>query len=94
MNSDATLLHIRLRTLAFAAGIVGIFVSVAVLIGWGANVPWLTNLSPRFVTMKPFAAVCFLLSGVSLCLLASRSASWRLALQPLSRKPASLGFWR
>jgi PAS domain S-box-containing protein len=51
------------------------FVSAAVLVGWGANIPWLTNLSPRFVTMKPLTAVCFLLSGCSLSLLVFRSSS-------------------
>jgi PAS domain S-box-containing protein len=73
MNSEMTSLHLRLRRLAFAAGIVAMFVSAAVLVGWGANIPWLTNLSPRFVTMKPLTAVCFLLSAVSLCLLVFQS---------------------
>lgn len=50
------------------------FVAAAVLVGWGASVPWLTNLSPRFVTMKPLTAVCFLFSGGSLSLLVFRSA--------------------
>ncbi|MBV9889168.1 MAG: PAS domain S-box protein [Acidobacteria bacterium] len=68
-----TPLHLRLQKFAFAAGTTAIFVSVAVLIGWGANIPWLTNLSPRFVTMKPLTAVCFILSGGSLCLLMFRS---------------------
>jgi PAS domain S-box-containing protein len=69
MDSGITSLHTRLRTLAFALGIVAIFVSAAVLVGWGAHIPWLTNLSPRFVTMKPLTALCFLLSGGSLSLL-------------------------
>jgi hypothetical protein len=76
MDSGITLLYTRLRTLAFASGIAAIFVSAAVLVGWGANVPWLTSLSP-------LVAVCFILSGFSLCLLMSRSstalASARLA---------------
>jgi PAS domain S-box-containing protein len=83
MDSGITSLYTRLRTLAFASGIAAIFVSAAVLVGWGANVPWLTSLSPRFVTMKPLVAVCFILSGFSFCLLISRSstalASARLA---------------
>jgi PAS domain S-box-containing protein len=70
-----TFLHARLQTLAFAAGTAAMFVSAAVLVGWGANIPWLTNLSPRFVTMKPLTAVCFLLSGCSLSLLVFRSSS-------------------
>ena len=70
-----TPLHLRLRTLAFAAGIAAMFVSVAVLIGWGAHLPWLTNLSPRFISMKPLTAICFLLSGGSLCLLVFRSSN-------------------
>ena len=69
-----TSLHLRLRQFAFGAGIVAIFVSASVLFGWGANIPWLTNLSPRFITMKPLTAVCFLLSGGSLCLLVFRSS--------------------
>jgi len=70
-----TSLHLRLRMFAFAVGILAIFVSAAVLIGWGANIPWLTNLSPRFMAMKPLTAVCFLLSGASLCLLRLRSST-------------------
>ena len=74
MNSGMTSLHLRLRMLAFAAGIAAVFVAVAVLVGWGANIPWLTNLSPRFITMKPLTAVCFLVSGGSLSLLVFRSS--------------------
>ena len=70
-----TALHLRLRTLAFAAGVVTIFVSAAVLVGWGTHIVWLTNLSSRFITMKPLTAVCFVLSGGSLCLLVFRSSS-------------------
>ncbi len=70
-----TPLHLRLRKLAFAAGIAAMFVSAAVLVGWGAHIPWLTNLSPRFITMKPLTALCFLLSGAALSLLVFRSST-------------------
>ena len=70
-----TPLHLRLQKFAFAAGIVSIFVASNVLLGWAADIPWLTNLSPRFITTKPLTALCFILSGASLCLLMFRSSS-------------------
>jgi PAS domain S-box-containing protein len=75
MTSGITPLHTRLRTFAFVAGIVAMFVSTAVLLGWAAHIPWLTNLSPRFVTMKPVTALCFFLSGFALSLLAPLSSN-------------------
>ena len=74
MTSGMTPLHLRLQRFAFCAGITAIFVAVNVLIAWGANITWLTNLSPRFVTMKPLTALCFIVSGAPLCLLAFRSS--------------------
>lgn len=44
-------------------------VSASVLFGWAAGIPWLTSLSPHLVTMKPFTAAGFFLSGISLALL-------------------------
>lgn len=87
MGLATTSFHERLRTFAFAAGITAMFVSAAVLLGWAAHIPWLTNLSPRFVTMKPVTALCFFLSGFSLSLLAhlsSQTAAARRLSQGLS----------
>jgi PAS domain S-box-containing protein len=75
MDSETTPFHARLRSLAFAAGATAMFVSAAVLLGWAAHIPWLTNLSPRFVTMKPATALCFFLSGLSLSLLSPPSSN-------------------
>jgi PAS domain S-box-containing protein len=69
MHPDSNLLHTRLRAFAFAAGIAAMFVSASVLVGWAAGIPRLTSLSPHFVTMKPFPAASFFLSGISLALL-------------------------
>ena len=69
----------RLRALAFAAGIAAVCISSAVLLGWTMGISWVLNLSPGFVTMKPVTALCFLLSGVSLSLLASSHSLHRLA---------------
>jgi PAS domain S-box-containing protein len=75
MDLETTPLQSRFRSLAFAAGITAMVVSAAVLLGWAAHIPWLTNLSPRFVTMKPATALCFFLSGLSLSLLAPLSSN-------------------
>jgi hypothetical protein len=74
MNSGAISFHARLRTFAFATGFAAMFVSTAVFLGWAANIPWLTSLSSRFVTMKPITVLCFLFSGISLSLLAPTPA--------------------
>ncbi len=67
--------YLRMQRFAFAAGASAVFVSLAVLIGWAADIPWLTNISPRFVTMKPLTALCFIFSGASLCSLVFSSST-------------------
>jgi PAS domain S-box-containing protein len=74
MTSGMTPFHLRLQRFAFGAGITAILAAVNVLIAWGANITWLTNLSPRFVAMRPLTALCFILSGAPLCLLAFQSS--------------------
>jgi PAS domain S-box-containing protein len=74
MNSSKDPLHTRARALAFAASLIAMIVSVAVLSGWTPRIPWLTRLFSGFITMKPVTALCFFLSGFSLSLLAPESS--------------------
>jgi PAS domain S-box-containing protein len=70
MDNSTASLHARLRDFASTSAAVSILIPTAVLVGWGLGITWLTGISSRFVTMKPFTAVCFILSGLSLWLLA------------------------
>ncbi|HEX6879777.1 MAG TPA: hypothetical protein VF135_05400, partial [Terriglobales bacterium] len=42
------------------------------LVGWALNIPVLTSIIPGLATMKPFTAICFILSGISLWLVRLR----------------------
>jgi PAS domain S-box-containing protein len=74
MNRSMDMLHARLRAFTLVAAFAAMSVSGGVLLGWALGIPWILDLSPRFVTMKPVTALCFFLSGLSLFLLAPESS--------------------
>jgi len=62
-------MHDKLKVISgISALIVGLLGGIAI-IGWVYNIPLLKSIIPGFVTMKPNAAVCFMLSGIALWLL-------------------------
>ena len=54
------------RGLAMIASLAVVLVALIVLVGWTGDVPALTTIHPAWVTMKPNAALAFLLGGASL----------------------------
>ncbi|MEX2244770.1 MAG: HD domain-containing phosphohydrolase [Fimbriimonadaceae bacterium] len=61
-----------------AACLTAVLVTSAVLIGWQFDLPLLKSLIPGLTAMNPATAVCFMLSGTSLCLIARGNlAGWR-----------------
>src|SRR5271155_3889576 len=70
MTSKDNSLHRRLRAFALASGGLSVLIAGAVLFGWGLDIPWLVSLSPHYVSMKPLTAICFVLCGLSLSILA------------------------
>lgn len=54
-------------------GIVIILTAIAVLVGWRYHIPVLMSISPSRVPMKVNGAICFLLSGFAVLLLANKN---------------------
>jgi signal transduction histidine kinase len=50
-----------------------IALGTAVLLGWILDIPWLKSVNTEWVTMKPNAAVCFILLGLALLSRTERS---------------------
>lgn len=61
------------RRFSKAVGALAIIVGCLALLGWLLGVPALTSIFPGLATMKPNTALCFVLAGVSLCLIQSQS---------------------
>jgi hypothetical protein len=55
------------KTLAVVVTVTGL----VVMFGWFAGIPVLTSIMPQWVTMKFSTAICFVLSGVTLFLIAN-----------------------
>jgi PAS domain S-box-containing protein len=69
------------RAVAWACGLLAMVVANLVLLGWVLDIPSLTSVRPGLVTMKVNTALCFILSGAALCLLAGEQTfRWRLGL--------------
>jgi two-component system sensor histidine kinase/response regulator len=62
-DNQASLLS---NTLVSAASAAAVLVGCVVLVGWAFSIPLLTSILPGWVSMKPNAAVCFILIGVAL----------------------------
>jgi signal transduction histidine kinase len=61
------------RFIVPAASLISCLVGFLVLIGWIFNITFLKSIFPDLVSMKPNAAVAFILSGLALAVLARRS---------------------
>jgi PAS domain S-box-containing protein len=57
------------------AGLVVTLIGGAVFLGWMFNIGWLKSVLPGLVSMKPYAAVSFILSGLSLWLVGRNQGS-------------------
>lgn len=57
-----------MQAFALAAGLMALLTGIVVLAGWALDVPQLKSVAPDWPTMKPNAALCFLLTGASLVL--------------------------
>lgn len=75
-----------LRAIATAAGLFGVLGGVVTLSGWALNVPWMTDWLHTGICMFPNAAICGILIGVALIILAWSGRSRTLRL--LSRAAA------
>lgn len=58
------------RPVSFLAGVLAILVGGLVLLGWALDITAIKSITPGFASMKVNTAICFVLSGVALCLLA------------------------
>ena len=62
------------RRFYFALTAIVIIIPSLVLVGWQFNINSLKSVLPHLVSMNPFAAVLFILSGISLCLIWGNNA--------------------
>ncbi len=65
-------------TISELAGMVTAVIGLLVLVGWAINLPFLKSVLPGFVEMKANAAICFVLTGVSL---------WSLQIKRIDKPP-------
>jgi two-component system, cell cycle sensor histidine kinase and response regulator CckA len=72
-------------------GCVVLSIGAAVLLGWVLDVPFLKSLHPTLVTMKPNAALGFVLLGIALILGRAKDASQRVALYVLGALVGLIG---
>ncbi|MES2664208.1 MAG: PAS domain S-box protein [Pseudomonadota bacterium] len=56
------------QLISFVLGLLTIIISILVMIGWLGNFDLLRSTAPIFSTMKFNSALCFLFSGLSLCI--------------------------
>jgi PAS domain-containing protein len=71
----------RLGAFSTLAGCVAVLIGSLVLVGWTLDIGPLKRILPNLVAMNPVTAVCFILAGVSLCLLRPGGAArWRRRL--------------
>ncbi len=78
MNSEVhTRISWWITALPRIAGVTAIAVGACVLVGWIFDVPILKSLSPDMVSMKPNAALAFVLAGASMALYSSSAAGKR-----------------
>jgi PAS domain S-box-containing protein len=61
--------------LAAFAGLLAVAVGVIVLVGWAFDIALLKSILPGWVSMKANTAVCFILTGIALCLTSRLSAT-------------------
>ena len=58
----------RFQKISFIFSVIVILTGFFVLIGWAGNISFLKSISPHWISMKVNAAICFLLTGITLIL--------------------------
>ena len=74
MKADHTCHAAKTQQLAAWSAIVAVLVGAMVLVGWTFDVAVLKSV-PGWVAMKANAAICFILTGIALLLIAAPSAT-------------------
>jgi PAS domain S-box-containing protein len=69
------IIYRKIKNLSFVFSVVVALVGLLVLIGWIGDIVFLKSISPNWISMKANAAICFLLSGITLLLVNREQAT-------------------
>jgi PAS domain S-box-containing protein len=72
----------QLKKLSLLFSILVVLIAIMVLIGWAANIFFLKNFTPQWISMKVNTAICFLLTGFTLIILNGNKLEGRRKIWP------------